>query len=251
MPTLIEDYAADHKFLVDAAAKAANISDPVPFNPRGHLHSLLLKGVRGPLMPIGETLLRDWITGGRTYWAGTQFGVRVYTAGGITFAGILRFTDSLGLTRVDIGASATTPSRAGLWVGDAQVDQVSQYLKPYVKSTNVAQFHQKLNDLGLTVGGSGIPVLYLNGQFATQGYWRRVITELGPQWRHITYDERARGRKSEIQLTPYSQPIRPRCTAPAARALRPLAAIGSICPANLTGFTGLSARSRISPSGRG
>ncbi|MGW4287937.1 alpha/beta fold hydrolase [Streptomyces sp. NPDC004673] len=43
-------------------------------------------------------------------------------------------------------------------------------------------------------GGPGIPVVYLNGQFATQGYWRRVIAELGTEWRHITYDERARGR---------------------------------------------------------
>jgi pimeloyl-ACP methyl ester carboxylesterase len=43
-------------------------------------------------------------------------------------------------------------------------------------------------------GGSGIPVIYLNGQFATQGYWRRVIAELGTQWRHITYDERSRGK---------------------------------------------------------
>lgn len=45
-------------------------------------------------------------------------------------------------------------------------------------------------------GGSGIPIIYLNGQFATQGYWRKVITELGSDFRHITYDERARGRKS-------------------------------------------------------
>ena len=45
-------------------------------------------------------------------------------------------------------------------------------------------------------GGSGTPVIYLNGQFATQGYWRRVVAELGPDWRHITYDERARGRRS-------------------------------------------------------
>ncbi|MCW7947383.1 alpha/beta hydrolase [Streptomyces hygroscopicus] len=43
-------------------------------------------------------------------------------------------------------------------------------------------------------GGPGIPVVYLNGQFATQGYWRRVVAELGPRWRHITYDERARGK---------------------------------------------------------
>jgi len=46
-------------------------------------------------------------------------------------------------------------------------------------------------------GGTGIPVVYLNGQFATQGYWKRVIADLGPGWRHITYDERARGRKSQ------------------------------------------------------
>jgi pimeloyl-ACP methyl ester carboxylesterase len=43
-------------------------------------------------------------------------------------------------------------------------------------------------------GGSGIPVIYLNGHVATQGYWRRVIAELGTGWRHITYDMRARGK---------------------------------------------------------
>ncbi|MET9679840.1 alpha/beta fold hydrolase [Streptomyces coeruleorubidus] len=54
-----------------------------------------------------------------------------------------------------------------------------------------------VDDTALAVtdtGGPGIPVLYLNGQFATQGYWRRVVAELGTGWRHITYDERARGK---------------------------------------------------------
>jgi pimeloyl-ACP methyl ester carboxylesterase len=57
----------------------------------------------------------------------------------------------------------------------------------------------RVDDTALAVtdsGGWGTPVIYLNGQFATQGYWRRVVAELGPQWRHISYDERARGRKS-------------------------------------------------------
>ncbi|MFF4911338.1 alpha/beta hydrolase [Streptomyces sp. NPDC001260] len=57
-----------------------------------------------------------------------------------------------------------------------------------------------VDDTALAVtdtGGPGTPVIYLNGQFATQGYWRRVIAELGPGWRHITYDERARGKKSK------------------------------------------------------
>jgi pimeloyl-ACP methyl ester carboxylesterase len=56
-----------------------------------------------------------------------------------------------------------------------------------------------VDDTALAVtdtGGPGIPVLYCNGQFATQGYWRRVIAELGSGFRHITFDERARGRKS-------------------------------------------------------
>ena len=38
-----------------------------------------------------------------------------------------------------------------------------------------------VDDTALAVtdtGGHGIPVVYLNGQFATQGYWRRVIAEL-------------------------------------------------------------------------
>ncbi|MBB6421794.1 alpha/beta fold hydrolase [Streptomyces sp. AK010] len=43
-------------------------------------------------------------------------------------------------------------------------------------------------------GGTGTPVVYLNGQFATQGYWRHTLAELGPGWRHITCDERARGK---------------------------------------------------------
>ncbi|MGW3961587.1 alpha/beta fold hydrolase [Amycolatopsis sp. NPDC005003] len=54
-----------------------------------------------------------------------------------------------------------------------------------------------VDDTALAVtdsGGTGIPVLYCNGQFATQGYWRRVLAELGGGFRHITFDERARGK---------------------------------------------------------
>ncbi|WP_336209352.1 alpha/beta fold hydrolase [Nonomuraea sp. LPB2021202275-12-8] len=54
-----------------------------------------------------------------------------------------------------------------------------------------------VDDTALAVtdtGGPGRSVVYLNGQFATQSYWRRVIAELGSDYRHITYDMRARGR---------------------------------------------------------
>lgn len=62
------------------------------------------------------------------------------------------------------------------WTGMLPVDDTSLYV--------------------IDTGGTGIPLIYLNGQFATQNYWSKVIAELGSDFRHITYDERARGRKS-------------------------------------------------------
>jgi pimeloyl-ACP methyl ester carboxylesterase len=43
-------------------------------------------------------------------------------------------------------------------------------------------------------GGRGCPVVYLNGAYADQSHWRRVIADLGSDYRHITFDERARGK---------------------------------------------------------
>ncbi|GAB2714440.1 alpha/beta fold hydrolase [Nocardia thraciensis] len=54
-----------------------------------------------------------------------------------------------------------------------------------------------VDDTALAVtdtGGHGVAVLYVNGHVASQRNWRRVIAELGPQWRHLTYDMRARGK---------------------------------------------------------
>ena len=51
-------------------------------------------------------------------------------------AGVLTFTDSLGHTAVQWPVSATAASRAGLWVGDAQVSQVAHYLKSYARDPN-------------------------------------------------------------------------------------------------------------------
>jgi pimeloyl-ACP methyl ester carboxylesterase len=43
-------------------------------------------------------------------------------------------------------------------------------------------------------GGTKTPVVYLNGSYTSQSGWRPVIADLGPAWRHVTYDERARGK---------------------------------------------------------
>lgn len=57
-----------------------------------------------------------------------------------------------------------------------------------------------VDDTALSVTDTGGPVrtvVYLNGSYASQRHWRPVITELGTQWRHVTYDERARGRSQQ------------------------------------------------------
>src|SRR6185436_3609604 len=52
---------------------------------------------------------------------------------GSLLAGILRFTDSLGFSQVELPVSATAASSAGLWVGTATINQVGQYLVTYAR----------------------------------------------------------------------------------------------------------------------
>ncbi|MGC5626667.1 alpha/beta fold hydrolase [Georgenia sp. Z1344] len=44
-------------------------------------------------------------------------------------------------------------------------------------------------------GGPGTPVVYLNGAYADLRHWDSVVADLGTaDWRHVRFDERARGR---------------------------------------------------------
>ncbi|MFJ9823017.1 alpha/beta fold hydrolase [Streptomyces sp. NPDC101160] len=47
---------------------------------------------------------------------------------------------------------------------------------------------------GVDTPGAGPPLLFLNGGFATQHSWRRVLARLGGTHRTVTFDARARGR---------------------------------------------------------
>jgi hypothetical protein len=52
---------------------------------------------------------------------------------GDLYAGVLQFSDSLSLTRLDVPVSATVASQAGLWVGPVSLSEVRNYLKNYEK----------------------------------------------------------------------------------------------------------------------
>jgi pimeloyl-ACP methyl ester carboxylesterase len=57
-------------------------------------------------------------------------------------------------------------------------------------------------------GGLGRPVVYLNGAYADQSHWRRVIADLGSDYRHITFDERARAGRhpSTVRMRQHDNP---------------------------------------------
>lgn len=66
---------------------------------------------------------------------------------GSRVAAVLRLTDSLGHSEVHVPVTATTGSKAGLWVGDVRVTEVGQYLKTY------------------QLGGDRLPIQGTNGQY--------------------------------------------------------------------------------------
>jgi hypothetical protein len=83
--TPLASYAADHCRLVEVAASAAGLTDPVVFAPGGYASFLLQSSIPGQLVPLDGVLLRDWMRH-RHYWPGTKFGVRLYSTEGIRFA---------------------------------------------------------------------------------------------------------------------------------------------------------------------
>jgi hypothetical protein len=74
---------------------------------------------------------------------------------GDLYAGILRFTDTLNLSQVDVPVSAEMASTAGLWVGGASVNYVSHYLKNYARAESQIEFARLLDRLGLVQGQDG------------------------------------------------------------------------------------------------
>lgn len=46
-------------------------------------------------------------------------------------------------------------------------------------------------------GGIGTPIIYLNGSYADHKHWDKVVEFVGTQYRHILFDERARGKSKK------------------------------------------------------
>jgi hypothetical protein len=99
---------------------------------------------------------------------------------GALYAGILRFTDSLNLSQVDVPVSAQVGSAAGLWVGNAWVQYVSEYLKTYAQATNLVDFTNLLVRLQLSNGVDGY-------NYAWDSTTGRVLVYGGPNNKSGSY----------------------------------------------------------------
>lgn len=159
--TPLSTYAADHKFLVEAAAKAANLTDPVAFSAGGYVYSLVGNAIRGQLLPLDGALVRQWVTRSKFYPA-TNFGIRLYTLEGISFARAVAFihtdydqnaydffvvsrADYVKLFRLVLRLSRTkVPESLPPVLPDDQLDVLRQNTLGYLDRNNL----KRIKDLG-------------------------------------------------------------------------------------------------------
>jgi cell division protease FtsH len=82
----LQEYTAEHRYLLDAAGQAAGFADPVVVNLADFYAPLLRRARRGQLLPLDGVLVRDWDPDNRHLNPGCQLGLRLYELNGVRFA---------------------------------------------------------------------------------------------------------------------------------------------------------------------
>lgn len=81
----LQQYAADHRFLLEHAARAAGFAQPVAIQLDEFYAPLLRAARRRELLPIDGVLIRDWDPNGRGLYPGVKLGMRLYEIEGVRF----------------------------------------------------------------------------------------------------------------------------------------------------------------------
>ena len=80
------EFAADYRYVLEAAARRAGIVDPVAID-LDEFHAPMLKSARrGPFLPLDGVLIRSWEQDQRRTNAGMKLGARLYDIEAIRFA---------------------------------------------------------------------------------------------------------------------------------------------------------------------
>jgi hypothetical protein len=85
MNSRLQDYAADHRYLLEMVKQQAGMADPVAIDLDEFYTPLLKASRKGPLVPIDGVLIRDWDPDNRRFAPGFQLGMRFYEAEGVRF----------------------------------------------------------------------------------------------------------------------------------------------------------------------
>jgi cell division protease FtsH len=105
MDSKLKQFAADHRFLLECAAQAANLSDAVAVDLDEFYTPLIKASRRGPVLPLEGVLVRDWAPDNRHTSPGVQIGMRLYEIEGIHFVRVrFLYDDHLHAGGVDFVA---------------------------------------------------------------------------------------------------------------------------------------------------
>ena len=113
-------------------APAASAVPPTGQAAVAGLVPLLVRGARDPqtldftYTPLGAGLTRTLAPGEQTEVTLSLDRAAMGSTTGAVFQSLLRVTDSLALTRIDLGVRAEVPSFTGIWIGAAVVNTVDQ-----------------------------------------------------------------------------------------------------------------------------
>ncbi len=105
MATPLEQYAVDHRRLLEAAGRQAGFADPVAVNLDEFEAPLLKAARRGPALPLDGVLVRDWDPDTRRTGLGVRIGMRLYEIDGIRFVRVSFWAvDNLNCAGLDFTA---------------------------------------------------------------------------------------------------------------------------------------------------
>lgn len=105
MNSQLQQYAADHRFLLETAGKAGGFTRPVAVDMDEFYEPLIKAARRCELLPVDGVLVRDWDPDNRHSAPGLQLGMRAYEIQGVRFVRI-RFlhSDSISCWGMDFVA---------------------------------------------------------------------------------------------------------------------------------------------------
>ena len=86
--TPLQNYTAGHRLLLDAAANAAAMTDPIAFAAGPYQWTLLKAARKMSAFPVDGVLVRDWNSANRKFFPGLNLGIRVYEIESIRFTAV-------------------------------------------------------------------------------------------------------------------------------------------------------------------